>query len=421
MFEKELTPPHLPGKGPTSDSIDEKLKAFQAIQYSPLRRILCWLPWVILLFMMGIIFIEKPFYPMYASMYLAASLGIFAFQFLMKLIPETLYSLWNGNIITAKSAGEELKSTYSQLNCIKKIIKIILRKNRNGEELSLLPEEQYRTFIQDFEKMLNSLGGQRAFGVIFVVILWVGGYSYKYGGLSNFVLSLGNLDMLTDIHLFLELLTSSVFGLMAWRMTIVGVGVIRLVESFDLTPRLGHPDGCGGLSPLGNLCLWNAIIIGIMGIFLAGWIIIVQIFPSAGQLYGNFYINLQSNLLILPIFFSLISFFLPLWFVHDIMVARRVEILQRLDILGKSIHQIESKILNKANNLEPWESKKMIKKLELMQQTYQRNLHYPTWPFDTKILEKFLLSIIGPVLALLGVGKTILDLQQFITAFLNPK
>jgi hypothetical protein len=370
---------------------------------------------------MVVIFFEKPFQPMYASMYLAASLGIFAFQFLMKLIPETLYSLWNENIIAAKSAGKELKSTYSLFNCIKKIIKIILRRNRNGKEFNVPLEEQYRKFIHDFAGLLNNPWGQSAFGVIFIGVLWVKGYIYFYGGLNSFVLHLRDDSLLINFHLSLELFTSFVFGLMAWRMTIIGVEVILFVERFDLTPRLGHPDRCGGLSPLGNLCLWNAIIIGIMGIFLSGWIIIVQIFPSAAQKYGNFYISLQSNLLIVPIFFGLISFFLPLWIVHEFMVAKWAKILQRLDQLGKSIHQIEFEILYKADNLEPWESDKMIKKLKFMRQTYQRNLHYHTWPFNTVILKKFLLSITGPVLALLGMGKTIMDLHTIIAAFLSPK
>ncbi len=87
-----------------------------------------------------------------------------------------------------------------------------------------------------------------------------------------------------------------IIGLMAWRMLVIGVQVWKLGKRFDLNPQLGHPDTCGGLEPLGNLCLWNALILALPGVFLGGWIILG---PSTK--YGDIYTSLFYKLLILPV------------------------------------------------------------------------------------------------------------------------
>ncbi len=76
-------------------------------------------------------------------------------------------------------------------------------------------------------------------------------------------------------------------------------------------------------------------------------------------------------------------------------------------------------MLNHAHELEPEESEKMAKKLELMQQTYQQNKDYPVWPFNYEILKKLALSQTVQVLSLTGLGKPILDAVKIVVDLLN--
>ena len=67
-------------------------------------------------------------------------------------------------------------------------------------------------------------------------------------------------------------------------------------------------------------------------------------------------------------------------------------------------------MLDKADDLEPDVGEKMAKKLELMRQIYQRNQHYPVWPFNTSIQLKLMASQVLPVLGLVQTIAQLTDL-----------
>jgi hypothetical protein len=232
-------------------------------------------------------------------------------------------------------------------------------------------------------------------GISFVLLVYFGWLRYEIesGAIE------GHWGILYPAELFIGL----VIGLMAWRMIITGVQIWRLGRKFDLHPQLGHPDGCGGLEPLGNLCLWNALILTIPGVFLGGWIALI---PETT--YDPEYITIFYKLLLVPILWAPISFFLPMLSVHRILVAKQTQIQLELDRLGQSIDQLSHQILSQADEMEPEECTKKTKKLEMMRQTYQEYKNYPVWPFNYQILKKFVLSQAVPVLSYFGLGEPLL-------------
>src|SRR5439155_9401772 len=62
-----------------------------------------------------------------------------------------------------------------------------------------------------------------------------------------------------------------VLGLLAWRMVAVGIYIYRLGTRFDTRVQVQHPDGAGGLAPLGEVCFLNALILIVPSIFLGIW------------------------------------------------------------------------------------------------------------------------------------------------------
>jgi hypothetical protein len=401
MSAEILKPPRLSeGSPPASDSVAQALGTFQVVRSRVLRWVLRLLPWAILPYVIAVVGARDP---MYTSGIVAAALALFVFQFLVQRIPETLGTLWNRNIIAAKPTTvlddanpieEALNSTANSLN-------------------PAPPEKQYRTFIHDFEGLLNH-SGQWAM-VVFFALLGFASFPYEAGGLKAFIEDLrGWHSWRLWYELFVEPFTGFILGLVVWRMIIIGVQVWRLGKKFDLTPQPGHPDRCGGLESLGNLCLWNALLVTIPGVYLGGWIILG---PSTE--YGDFYTPLFSKLLLVPMALAAISFFLPLWSVHQAMVAKRAVLRQQLDQLAQSISHLAREMLDRADELEPEEGEKMAKKLELMQQIYQQNKHYPVWPFNLGILVKFMTSQAVPLLGLTGLGQPILKAITALIAFLS--
>lgn len=227
-----------------------------------------------------------------------------------------------------------------------------------------------------------------------------------------------------DWSLVIEFFIAFIIGLMAWRMAITSIKIWQFGKKFFLKPQAEHDDGCGGLEPLGNLCLWNALIITIPGIFLGGWIIVGQsakysLLPEAYTFMAKSYTPLFFKLLLIPLVFAIISFLLPLWSIHHAMVTSRAAKQRELDQLSYEINQLDSKLLSQVDKLDPQESEKMVKKLELMQQTYQKNRFIPIWPFNTRIIVKFITSQAVPLLGLTGLGQPILKVIGSLAGFLS--
>lgn len=403
----------LQGNSPTSENVAQTLKRFQGIRSRRLRwvlRILSWVPFLVI----AIAFVKSLADPMFVSGMLAASLSLFAFQLLMRHIPETLGTLWKRDVIVAGSRSTGSSST--------KPVEEMPGPNRNSSKPTPVTlEEQYLLFIRDFEGLLNH-SVQWPTAIIFA-LLGFARFPYVAGGFWAFIeaprpdylgMILGSVpltpELLRSIYLLMlgpivEPFIGFVIGLMAWRMLITGVEVWRFAKAFELRPHPGHPDGCGGFEPLGNLCLWHALITSIPAIYLGGWVVLGPI-----TRYGDTYVSLHSMLLLVPVALALASFFVPLWSVHEGMIAQRDVAWRRLDLLGQKIDQLELDMIGQMNGMGQEVFWKMEKKRDLMRQRYQQDLdqnrHYPVWPFNVEVLAKFVTSQVIPII---GLAKGALD------------
>jgi len=343
---------------------------FKAIRNPVLHYALLLFPWLILLIIVYIL-ANYPLIPgviMYISGMLAAALSLFAFSVLIKMIPETFRNLWRREIIVGAYPPDSFQNIADE----------------KGSEIAALKtgrlEESFRQFMQELQKMLN--------------------YPYQWAMGTGFSLLVFTWDWSHPIEFFIAF----IIGLMAWRMVITSIYIWKLGNEFRLEPQLGHPDRSGGLSPLGNLCLWNALIITIPAIHLGGWSILriftekESSFFEISEEYAPLYLWLLSILVV----FAVVSFFLPLLKVHWIMEKWRDRKQTRLDQIEHSINQLESRLLNEAEKLDEKEFERIQKELEMLQQVYARNKKLPVWPFNMGIMIKFLVSQTIPVLGIIS-------------------
>lgn len=388
----------------TSGSLNEVFQSFRGIQSRLLRWVLQFLPWLMILVTIIRLtaFTVVPGNVMYFSGILAAALSLLAFQVLMRRIPDTFRTLWDRNIISIRLKDPDDKTDPP-----------------STPKASPIPvEEHYRKFIDHFGRLLND-PRQSVMGIVFGLLGagWIIVVSYRLGGWEE-VINTFTRPLLIG-QFVLEFVIGYIVGLLAWRMIITGYEIWKLGQQFDLVLQLGHPDRCGGLAPLGNLCLWNALIISTAGMHLGGWIILGPILPEPYRALAAFYKPLFSTLLIVPIILAGVSFFLPLWSVHQIMASKRTAIERQLDQLSQSIDRLARELLDRADELDPADSEKMAKKLDRMRQIYQENQHVPVWPFNTRILAKFITSQSIPLLGITGLGQPILKALSGLMDFLN--
>ncbi len=350
---------------------------------------------------------------MYLTGVFATVVALVAFQVLIHRIPLTFITLWKRNVIASPPEGrpEPLTPTTG------------LRVPLQSASVSLMI--RYQLFLQELEKKLNH-PGQWLVGVLvmLLVLTWDRNpidYMNQWGDLAQSSLVVGLVDMFSY---FIQYLLAFMIGLLIWRMLILGVYIWRLGKRFDINPKIGHPDACGGLEPLGNLCLWNAMFVSIAGVFLGGWIILAHVLqiPRSDPLYpllqqALWYAGLFSLLLWIPIAVAVISFFVPLWSIHRAMLAKQSLVKQEMEQLAQAITGLEQTLLEQADTLDTQQADEMTKRLKTMQDVYQRNQQYPVWPFNIKTLAKFASSQVVPALVALGLSDKVADV---IRAVLTP-
>jgi hypothetical protein len=322
---------------------------------------------------------------LFSTGFVAATLALFFFQVLMQRISEIFEVLWRrGVIANSTQPSNNLAPSHG------------VRSQRLNTAQRTVLFEKYRTFVKKTEGNLNSKG-QWIMATIFIalVLTWY---------LNTFSFRVFKEPILI-VGILAEVIIGTVIGLMAWRMIIIGTRVWRLPQRFDLVIQSGHPDQCGGLEPLGNLCLWNALIITMAGLYLGGWIAIGPSTPYRSLAIS--YAPIFRQLLVIPIILSFVSFFIPLWSTHRVMVAKKNEIESQLDELTQSIYRESRELLNSADRLDLVETEKRLKNMGFMREIYSQNQRIPAWPINVAILSKFLASQAIPVLSVLGIAEPI--------------
>src|SRR5262249_37556209 len=124
--------------------------------------------------------------------------------------------------------------------------------------------------------------------------------------------------------------------------------VSRLGARFDFHLRLQHPDHSGGLRPLGDLCLTNALILSVPGIYLAAWLIVI---PGFGADHNRYAVYVPYYEVLLAVIFglALITFALPLYAVHRAMLRQRDRLQGPLYELGARIDALTRSMLAEAH------------------------------------------------------------------------
>lgn len=374
---------HIPERGePVSGDVSRAVHTFEGFRNQYARALLHLLPWallvlaVLVLSLFGLLPFTRSVMSaservMFASGLTTVAATLFIFRSLLRRIPETFGTIWDREIVAAG-------------------------------------EDEYASFIGALDRKLNSRR-QYIVGAAFVALVPVWYPFWKAEFVGPALIAAGFL---------LEGAGAFLLGLLAWRMVVVGLEVGSLGKRFQLTPQLGHPDRAGGFSPLGNLCLWNALVVSVAGVYLGAWILFGPVSPYRSAALE--YLPLYYRLLAIPIVVAAISFFLPMWNVHRVMVAGRAGVLTELDRLGKSINDLSRKLLAEVDEMDPATSEELGKRLERMQRVYDQSRHVSVWPFNTGILMRFLGVQLVPVLSLTGIGQPVVKVIDTLLRFLPP-
>ena len=270
----------------------------------------------------------------------------------------------------------------------------IRSKNKDGNV-----DREFRQFLDEYKHTLLRGGGLRyslvGFSTILSAILLL---------IPAYLLSLSS--PLSGIQwgvvlLFVGLpglILGYLVGISAWTMFVTGFQVRAIPSRFDLVIEPSHPDNCGGLRSLGNFCLSMLlpIVIGVVfcGIFIIGGVL----YPFL--IHGQQILLLAAaiEMLVFDGPLAAVAFFVPLWRIHQEMVAEKESYQERF---ANYVAKLEKKVWTSLEQGAVADAEAAKKERDIIQVLNPNAIGYPAWPFDRQIVAYiYLLPQAVPILSL---------------------
>ena len=277
---------------------------------------------------------------------------------------------------------------------------------------------KFSNFKADTTKWLNHPIGIVSSAVFAVFAL--ARFPVRAGGIDKFLGngpgSLGDAGPLLLLSMLAEALLGLALGVVLWRMLIVALKVRELGDKFTLRLELNHPDRCGGFRPLGDLCLWNALLVTVPAIYLGIWVVLAPTMP----IYGTRYVELHGTFLAILAVLAPVTFVAPLWTIHGEMLRESTRLRAEVDQVGRQIDRLSRELLERSEKMSADEAAALAHDLEVRQDNYKRTEQIPTWPIDISLALRFGTSQLIPLLGLTGLSKPIVDAIGRFGTFITP-
>jgi hypothetical protein len=179
----------------------------------------------------------------------------------------------------------------------------------------------------------------------------------------------------------------------------------KLFKEFEIEVTILHPDGAGGLSPLGAFTAKVGYLIGIYGLA-----VMISSLTEAYLLTGRFSglifntplsIGIATYLILAPF-----CYFAPIGTAHSSMKrAKDHDVLQIARQFQADFGSIKSLLDSDAETM-----KRKLEKVEQLEKLHSLVSRFPVWPFDIGNLVRFFSSVLLPLI--LGLIPTIIDILR---------
>lgn len=304
-------------------------------------------------------------------------------------------------------------------------IKTLWRRNllrqfdENSLEIDTLPQEEpILKFLQDTRTYIDSRKSIFCgFAGLFISswLVWL----LDQNWISNIPSYLVSMPAPLILTLFIRaafVFAWFICGIVAWQIFSVGKTISALGRNFRLDIKINHPDGCGGLSPIGDLCLKLVYCVAPFLILIGAWLIFVNTLDIS-------YLHMQSanlnslistlQILLLPfIVLSFLIFFFPIISIRNSMLHAKSLLDIQLDTISQKIHSIEMELLTQADSLPTDRRIILEENINFLKRSYGRFQLIPTWPFRFSHLFRLTSSQIIPFI---GVATSFIGFIKDLT------
>lgn len=169
-----------------------------------------------------------------------------------------------------------------------------------------------------------------------------------------------------------------------WVVVAIGLSLSQLTQMFEFDPIPGHPDGCGGLGKLGDICLRMGLL-SILPQFVT-----LLIYVEGKKINTDSIVVLMAGFV--SFIFALLAipcFVLPMWRIHQEMKRRctiyEKDLAQKIVEAENELREYFHPAITDKNELNKSNLEAIQKKIDTLQKLSSKARDFPTWPFSTRL------------------------------------
>lgn len=271
-----------------------------------------------------------------------------------------------------------------------------------ADQIVVVDEAKYRALVRAWKGIFRVLNARFALPAGIVTGLVIAGlnyYAYTPARVGFWAAKDGRLLPVGVVFLACVALFYFCVTLYVARSVAIAVFLNKVVAIARIRMVPFHPDGCGGLRPVGWLGLRNQYLLTVLGLNLVLFFATsVTILRLEGVLYGLVVAACAAYLLLGPIVFMgpLLSF-------RRGMLQTKTELI--CEVAQRLRRELERIRANFASGPVTRDDEELVERLRKIAQTLEK---LPVWPFDVTTLKKFLVAYSAP----LASGATFTTLRQ---------
>lgn len=180
------------------------------------------------------------------------------------------------------------------------------------------------------------------------------------------------------------------------------LGRFLKTRAIKLHAQPGHLDGVAGFRPVGSFYFSQAVLLGLVALFLGVWWALIGLSPDLAR-HNAAWRTPYLIFFFIMLLAETLAFAIPLWSFHQELQTQRRELLLLGDRLSQQIAALQTQLVMDPSS----EKARDLKEQQLALTDYYWAIQrMPTWPISTGTWWRFLLSIVGlltPLVAQLAI------------------
>ena len=322
----------------------------------------------------------------YISIGISIILSLLNIRDLFYKFPQVLLSLWRQKLFLKPGAIDHQTRTISPQN-----------------------DEYLLDFFAETKVLLRNRFLDASVGSVGVMvmswIIWMFDQSWLLQSNVSYQFSPGGIVFFLLPRLIF-LFTGAICGIIGWRVLMIARQLAKLGTKFEVNLQLNHPDGCGGMSPIGGLCLILTYCLIPFPLLVGIWLLFVNFLDPADlqlqSIHVAYFLPTLQALIVPLVAIDFLGFFYPPISIHNSMIRAKYNLHARLDRISQQINVLHATLLTDAINIAPQDGRLLEEKIDFLKRVYNRFMPIPTWPYKGGHLISLTTAQLIPIIAMLS-------------------